>query len=657
MKKASTLIISLLFTIFSFAQSQRLVLFEEFTGENCPPCSEINPYVDALANAYPNEVVLIHYLAPVPTPGILSEQVSGVVGGRMGFYGVNSTPWGQEDGFMWDSVLLSTTQDGNNPITWCLDNNNNLNPNFLNAEYAVPSPFNISIADNITGVSDSFYATVTVTASEAVTLPGSVKLQLAMVENLQFEAAPGNNGETSWSNAVRAMYPSYIGTTLPLTWTNGQIATYSFKGKVPLFIHDKTKVRFVAFIQDITTKLVQQTAISNFSTFNIDIAATGVQGNFANCYSPQYTPTLNFSNVGNQTIASCYISEYLDNAFLDSVPWTGSLASGAATNQTLAPLTITPGIHKLSFRLSVPNHQVDQNLPNDSVSLMVNIPSPEVNTPVTEGFETGDPTIVGGGWSVESPDHDSTWRVVNTGQASAHSFMLYYVASVFQEDFVNPINNLYAPPINLTYAAHATVKFSFANQWIEVGTNQYGFDSLDIDVSTDCGNSWTTVYNTNLATAPAGNINALYSFTPTSTQWKTDSADISIAANHDDVLLRFRPQNFDGNNLYLDNINIYKYDSIAYTGIPVINNMQSVSVYPNPSNNQVNVSVLLQNDASVGYQLTDVTGKILVNSSAEVRNAGPNLFSINTSGISDGVYFVTVTAGTDRISKLIAIAH
>ena len=245
MKKTSTLIILLFLTIFSFGQSQRLVLFEEFTGENCPPCSEINPYVDALANAYPSEVVLIHYLAPIPTPGILSEQVSGVVSGRMSYYSVNSTPWGQEDGFMWDSILLTTTQDGNNPATWCLDNNNDLNPNFLNAEYAVPSPFTISIADNITGVSDSFYATVTVTASEAITLTGSVKLQLAMVENLQFAAAPGNNGETSWSNAVRGMYPTYLGTTLPLTWTNGQVGTYVIKGKLPSFIRDKTKVRFV----------------------------------------------------------------------------------------------------------------------------------------------------------------------------------------------------------------------------------------------------------------------------------------------------------------------------------------------------------------------------------------------------------------------------
>ena len=97
MKKLVTLSFAFIITILTFGQGvQRVVLFEEFTGENCPPCASVNPYVDALAATRPNEVVLIHYLAPVPTPGILSAQVSALVNGRMNYYGVNSTPWGQE---------------------------------------------------------------------------------------------------------------------------------------------------------------------------------------------------------------------------------------------------------------------------------------------------------------------------------------------------------------------------------------------------------------------------------------------------------------------------------------------------------------------------------------------------------------------------------
>lgn len=660
MKKLLTLSFAFIIAIFSFGQgAQRLVLFEEFTGENCPPCASVNPYVDALAAAASSEVVVIHYLAPVPTPGILSAQVSAVVNGRMNFYSVNSTPWGQQDGFMWDSSLLSNW--GNSPITWAADTlTGAVNSYYVDQEYNIPSPFTMSVLDTLTGASDSFYVTVTITGAEGITLPGTVKLQVAMVENLQFANAPGNNGETSWSNAVRAMYPSYVGTTIPATWVSGHSQSYSFRGKMPTFIRDKTQVRFVAFVQDATNKHVQQVAVSNYQNFDINVSTTGIQGGFGTCNSSQYSPVMNITNNGNQTLTSCYISEYLDNVFLDSVQWTGSLASAASVNYSLPALNVTSGIHKLTMKITNPNNTVAPNPMNDSASIMLDIPQAEVNTPLVEGFENGDPTI-SGGWAIENPDHDSTWRLVTVGDGSSHSFMVYYFYSNFYEDFVGPQNNLYAPPVNLTYAAHATVKFSFANQLINFGGGSYGGDSIYVDVSSDCGDTWTTVLSEGGATAPAQTYgNNMTAFKPASAaQWKTDSADISVVANHDAVLVRFRTVSYDGNNLYLDNINITKYDSVPYypTGVPVVSNIQSVSIYPNPGNNQVNIAVQLANDKSLSYQVTDVTGNIIAVHPAETGNAGENLFPINTSGLANGTYFVTVIAGADKLSKLITIIH
>jgi len=657
MKKLFTLSLALAFTVLSFGQAQRLVLFEEFTGENCPPCAAYNPYVDAVAAQAANEVVLIHYLAPIPTPGILSAQVSGVVGGRMTYYGVNSTPWGQEDGLMWDSSLLAN--DGNNPISWATDAQGNLSTAYVDAEYAVPSPFTITVTDTLTAATDSFYASVKITAAQAITFTGTLKLQMAMVENLQFSAPPGNNGETSWTNAVRAMYPSYIGTTLTLAWTNGQSAVYTFKGKMPAFIRDKSQVRFVAFVQNTlgANKDIQQTGISPFYNFNLDLAATSIQGNFGNCYSTEYTPVVNIANVGTQTVSSCFISEYLDNVFVDSIPWSGSLAATNTTTANLSPLTVTPGVHKVTVKITGPNHGIDANLGNDSISLEINAPVQQVSTPLVEGFENGNP-VGAGGWAIEAPDHDSTWRVVSPGASSAHSFMVDYYDAVY-DDFVSPTDNLYAPPIDLTYAAHATVMFTFANQWLDFGGGSYGWDSLDVDVSTDCGNTWTNVYATNVATAtPAQSINTAVAFVPTSAQWKVDSADISIAANHPNVLVRFRPQNFDGNNIYLDNVNIYKYDSVNYVNaITPVSGIQSVSVYPNPSNSQLNINLQLENDAAVSYQLTDLTGNVVVAMPAQVRGAGQNMFTINTAALADGVYFVTIFAGNDRTSKMVSVIH
>ena len=660
MKKTFTLLAAILITGSIFAQAQRLVLFEEFTGENCPPCAAYNPYVDALANAYPSEVVLMHYLAPIPTAGILSGQVYAVVNGRLNFYGVNSTPWGQQDGAMWDSSLL--TNYGNNPISWCVNLNTGYqNADYLNSESQVPSPFTITISDVLTGVSDSFYATVTITAEQTINLPSELKLQMAMVENLQFNTPPGNNGETSWGNAVRAMYPSYAGTGLSSSWTNGQVATYTFKGKMPSFIRDKTQVRFVAFIQDNIDKHVQQTAISSFYSFDVDVATAGLQGSFDNCPSSQYAPIINITNVGNNTISSCNISEYLDNVFIDSSTWSGSIANGGLASVSLARLTIPTGIHKITVQLTSPNNTGDPNPGNDSVSIVVSIPDSETNMPLVEGFENGDPAT-NAGWAVENPDHDSTWRVVSTGDNSASSYMVDFIDE-YEHDFVGPTNNLYTPPLNLAYAAHATIKFSFANQWIYFGLNQqgdstFGLDSLYIDVSSDCGNTWTTVYGTGATTAGAQSDNSLYIFEPTADQWISDTADISVAANHENVLLRFRPLFYDGNQFFLDNVNIYKYDSVPYNpaGIEPVSNIQSLTVYPNPASNMLNFNLTINGPSHLTYVITDVSGRVL-QSENTTGVAGENIYSVNTSTLASGTYFLTLNTEGQQTSRIFSVTH
>ena len=48
------------------AQSQRLVLMEEFTGENCPPCGTYNPAFNALLDSHAGKIVSIKYQVDIP---------------------------------------------------------------------------------------------------------------------------------------------------------------------------------------------------------------------------------------------------------------------------------------------------------------------------------------------------------------------------------------------------------------------------------------------------------------------------------------------------------------------------------------------------------------------------------------------------------------
>ena len=86
MRKIYSLIALLLISGAVFSQSQRLVLFEEFTSENCSPCAATNGPLNALLNANGNEVVSIKYQNNIPSAGPMYNQNVADVSNRMTYY-------------------------------------------------------------------------------------------------------------------------------------------------------------------------------------------------------------------------------------------------------------------------------------------------------------------------------------------------------------------------------------------------------------------------------------------------------------------------------------------------------------------------------------------------------------------------------------------
>ena len=647
LKRLIHFIALLLLTSGAYAQAQRLVLFEEFTGENCNPCAGTNPYVNALVNAYPNDVVWIRYQSPIPTAGLIYYQNTVDDNTRMNYYGVNSAPWGQQDGAMWDSSLVSNW--GNLPITWCADTlTGNMNPAYLTAEYGVPSPFSIAVTYHLNAAADSFYATVQLTGAESykVSQAGQLKLRVAMLENLSFATPPGTNGETQFPDVVRKMYPSAAGTALPDSSYSGLVQTFNFSGLVPAYIYDKTQIRFAAFIQDDHNQHVQQAGVSTYYTLPVDAKALAIQGNFVVCDTP-YSPSFNFTNNGTQTLTSAVINLKLDATSLSSINWTGSLAPGASTSVTLAGLNPTVGAHNLSAIVTNPNGGTDVNPGNDTARLPFAITTAPGLLPLIEGFENASSP----GWSVQSLALSPyTWARQNIGDNSSYSYEMDFWDEAFGD-----VDNLYAPTLDLSGIANPKMKFSRADAQYDFGAGNGGLstDSLYINASTDCGATWTTVYangGTTLATvAAAGN-----AYSPASTDWVNDTVDLSVVGNNPSVILQFNAVSGNGNNLYIDNINIY---NPAAVGIKPVSSINAVSIFPNPTSNLLNVNVQLAQSAEVSFEVTNTLGQVVLSGPAEIQNAGNNSFTINTAKMQSGVYFLSFITGAERTSKMFAVIH
>jgi PKD repeat protein len=84
------------------------------------------------------------------------------------------------------------------------------------------------------------------------------------------------------------------------------------------------------------------------------------------------------------------------------------------------------------------------------------------------------------------------------------------------------------------------------------------------------------------------------------------------------------------------------------TAVQEIENISSISLYPNPLSNEATLEFSLAENAEVKVMLFDLTGNV-VYSTVQKFGAGSNKLMIDASEIPNGMYFTRIV--TDNVSK------
>ncbi|MFL5752664.1 MAG: PKD-like domain-containing protein [Bacteroidia bacterium] len=267
------------------------------------------------------------------------------------------------------------------------------------------------------------------------------------------------------------------------------------------------------------------------------------------------TPLVTLRNYGSGTLTSCTINYSLDGGANTPFAWTGSLASGNTIQVTMPALSgLSIATHTYVAATTAPNAGTDQNNTNNSSSSTFSITGAPAGSalPFTEGYQTT--TFVPAGWSYTpiNPPTNQWARFTTTGgfgTSTACAKMDNFSGTV---DITGQKDAMITPAISFS-AANSTLKLKFDVAYARY--NASTSDSLNVWITTDCGGSWTKIYNKGgapLSTAP----DITTAFTPTATQWRTDSVSLSSYAGLSSVKLKFESVSAWGNNLYLDNINL-----------------------------------------------------------------------------------------------------
>ncbi|MBE2247884.1 MAG: PKD domain-containing protein [Candidatus Competibacteraceae bacterium] len=276
------------------------------------------------------------------------------------------------------------------------------------------------------------------------------------------------------------------------------------------------------------------------------------------CSGTNITPVVVLKNNGTTVLTSATITYVVDGGSPVNYAWSGSLASTATTNVTLAPFSTGAGAHTITVTVSNPNGSSDMNSSNDAQTKNFSVVNPTgISLPFAEGFDAA--TFPPTNWANENPDNNTgsalwvrTTTVSGFGTSTACAKIDHASPS---SSTAGQVDNLITPYLNLTTASSPSLSFSVANARYSASY----YDSLIVYITTDCGGNWTRLasYGNNtgaspLATAP----DVTSAFVPTNTQWATKNISLNAYASQTAVQIRFQLRSGWGNVTYLDDINI-----------------------------------------------------------------------------------------------------
>ena len=626
MNATRTLIAVLALSGGLMAQTPRLCLYEEFTGENCPPCAATNPGLNTLLASPTNspKVVAIKWQVPIPSaPSAtwsLYQTNKADINWRYSAYGygINSAPSGRMDGR--NVTVFGAASD--HPA--------NLNNTVISTAQSYTSAFNVTMNRAWNPGCTAITLTVSIQATANFNAVGSLVFRTVMVERvIDFTVAPGTNGEKHFEDvAIKAFPTLQSGTAMAPTWTVGQTQTFTLNCPLPSYTRKKSEVAFVGFIQDDGNRQVAQACRVNPDPLPTDaISALGATVNVA-C-SNTIAPMVSFKNEGQGAISGLTINPFVDGVAAAPYAWNGNLTAGSSTNITLASIAspTLSGSHTFSFTFSTsaPNYNllVNNNRTNYYVATSY------LGSPVAEDFALA--TFPPQGWALINPDNGPTWsRVTNAGGFNLSMQSAKYDA--FTNTNIGDVDELYLPATNLSGANAPELSFDVAY----AQRTMFNVDKLEVKLSDDCGATWTTVYS---AAGPS-----LTSTTPMASAYVPSPSDpthwrnefITLPGwNKPNVIAKFVVSNDNGNNLYIDNVNLTQTSPVGLASNQSV--LANWHVVPNPAHGVTQVVLQGKTGQQAVFELRNMLGQLVYHQSAVLQN-GLNRITLELQDLPKGIY-------------------
>ncbi|MFW6019941.1 MAG: Omp28-related outer membrane protein [Bacteroidales bacterium] len=638
----------------SSAQNKNVIL-EEFTGIKCPYCPDGHRIASNIMDANPGDVFVMNIHTgsfAQPGPGEPDYTTS---------FGSDIANQADIAGFPAGTVnrhLFSSYSQNSGTAMSRGDFENASNQILNQSSYA-----NVALEADIDLQTRQMVVDVQVYFTDS-NAPSSVNLNVAVNQNNiagpQDGAANYNpdqvlpNGDYNHMHMLRHLITGQWGDVIDSTDQGVLIErqyTYSIPNDINSVDVELGDLEVIGFIAEGQQEVItgDKAAISYTAPAGMDIVDLAVEPDMDKPGWCDYSmePKVKVVNIGNEPVDTFNVGFDFNDTLVVQQEVTNTLAAGDSTVITFSPINLAAGenIIEVSANVDSTQHLLE----------MVNVN----NTAEMPPIYTFDP----------NPFGSSMWEAFESYQAGSEQVdSAFYMGESGHAFVLDPSGvNGYSDPLGAygksqssfffylyEMPAGASAKLVYEKMDFSGNTNSklrfdraYGQlssenDKLKISASTDCGDTWTTLYEksgSDLATAPPNSNNIFF---PDPDQWASDTLDLSSLDGESDVILSFEGVSDEGNAMYIDNIVVYDENS---SSVADNKNVEDMSIYPNPVVSDVNVDLTLVENSTVDINILNSMGQKIETFSHGKINAGKHNFNLNTSALNAGIYYIQVITG------------
>lgn len=362
-----------------------------------------------------------------------------------------------------------------------------------------------------------------------------------------------------------------------------------------------------------------------------NLAATGADGNPELCVA-NFSANIQLVCPGTSVT---FTDESFNNVETRSWEFPGGIP---ATSNDASPEVIynTPGVYQVKLTVSNPNGSL-----TETKAAYIKVMEEGITLPYYEGFESYSEIDEIENVEIVNFGNSRTWEITTK---AAHTGS----KSMYINNFKEPTGNtdeFISPSIDLSNSTKVTLSFRYASA---KKTSSQTPELLKAYVSSDCGESYKlkkTLTNTALTNLIKSN-----DWVPEVADWKTvHVTNITSSDMTKDFKFKLSFESKGGNNIYIDDINLYNgnsSDDVVLGVNAVNNNLTGITVYPNPTVDELNVDYNALSAQTNLVEVVDMVGKVV--RSFEINsNTGLNHVIIDTDDLRSGVYFVKVGDNTN----------